>query len=196
MTGQELRGADWWGEDLGSDVDHERVLFADGDLSEVTTRGARFVGCTFRNVRFNVSSHHASAFVNCAFVGCNFFDARFEGCKLTGSTFESCELALLKVERGDWSFAGFTGATLEGVSFEDVRLRETDLTRARCARASFLGCDLSGSSFEGADLTDAVLTGSDLTGLDPRTTKLAGAVVDSRQAEQIVTALGLTVVPG
>lgn len=196
VTEETLRDVDWYGEELGSDVTRERTLFVDGDLTEVITRGATFVDCTFRNVRFNVSRHHASAFLRCTFSRCNFFEARFEGCKLTGSRFEACDFALLKVERGDWSFTDLSGATLEGARFEEVRLRESDLTHARCARACFVACDLSGSSFHGADLTDAVLTGSDLAGLDPLSAKLAGAVVDPRQAEQIVGALGLTVVPG
>lgn len=40
------------------------VLFVDCDFSEMTTAGATFDECTFRNVRFNASVHTGTAFTN------------------------------------------------------------------------------------------------------------------------------------
>ncbi|MDF2848281.1 MAG: pentapeptide repeat-containing protein, partial [Oerskovia sp.] len=52
---------DWYGRDLDGET-FERVAFGDCDFSEITTTGATFTECTFRNVRFNASTHTDSAF--------------------------------------------------------------------------------------------------------------------------------------
>ena len=44
--GQTFRGVDWYGEDLGSRA-FVSCEFVDADLTEATSRGARFEGCTF-----------------------------------------------------------------------------------------------------------------------------------------------------
>lgn len=177
----EIRGEPWDGRDLSGQI-HARVAFVDVDLMEVSDRGAAFSECSFRDSRFNVSSHQGAAFLNCTFSRCSFFDARFEACKLVGSTFERCAFGLLAVTGGDWSYVGLSGADLRGVSFTGVRMREVDLTGARCQGATLQHLDLSGGSLAGADFCGADLRGSDLSALDPRASDLAGVVIDAEQA--------------
>ncbi|MDP9182101.1 MAG: pentapeptide repeat-containing protein, partial [Actinomycetota bacterium] len=105
----EVRHEDWGGEELRQRT-YTRVTFAEVDLSEVVTEGSTFEECTFQGVRFNVSEHRSSAFLNCTFQRCSFFDTTFSGCKLVGSRFSDCTLDLLKVDGGDWSFAVLRGA--------------------------------------------------------------------------------------
>ena len=171
-----------------------RTRFLGVDLMETVTVGGFFSECTFRDVKFNASRHERSAFVNCTFEGCNFFDARFVDAKFTGSTFDACDFALLHVEGGDWSLAGFSGAKLQKATFTGVRMREADLSFARCSGATFADCDLSGSWFQGADLSRASLLGSDLSGMDPRTTEIEGAFIDERQAVALVETMGVHVI--
>ena len=114
-TETEVRGADWYGEDL-SGQEHTRVAFSGVDLSETTDDGAVFTECTFRDCRFNLSRHTEAAFLNCTFTGCSFFQAEFTDCKVTGSTFERCTFDLMAVVRGDWSFVGLPGADLRRAS--------------------------------------------------------------------------------
>ena len=75
-TEHTISGADWYGTDI-SGQSHTRVKFVDLDMTEITNNGAVFTECTFRNTRFNASIHTDSAFLNCTFSGCNFFDATF-----------------------------------------------------------------------------------------------------------------------
>ncbi|OLF04488.1 hypothetical protein BLA60_40595 [Actinophytocola xinjiangensis] len=171
----------------------DNVLFVDIDLVEATTTSTTFFECTFRGVKFNVSRHESSGFINCTFIGCGFFDATFSGCKLSGSMFNRCTYDLLKAEGGDWSFVGLPGADLRRTTFTKVRMREADLTGARCAGATFHGVDLSGAWLHKADFTGADLRGSDLTSLDPTTVELRGAIIEPAQAMVVASSLGLEI---
>ncbi|MFI6388993.1 pentapeptide repeat-containing protein [Nonomuraea sp. NPDC050547] len=191
-TESAIRSGEWDGRDL----DHEtfrRVLFVDVDMTEMINRGSAFEECTFSQVRFNVSEHDDSSFVNCTFRRCSFFDATFRACKFTGSMFDGCSYGLLKVEGGDWSFVGLPGADLRGSAFHGVRLREADLTGARLEKAEILRSDLSGAWLHSADLTACDLRGSDLAALDPQVTTVKKAIIDSFQATVVAAALGFDV---
>lgn len=190
----EVRHEDWGGEQLLQRT-YTRVAFVEVDLSEVVTEGALFEECVFQGVRFNVSEHRASAFVNCVFTRCSFFDAAFSGCKLVGSRFEDCAFDLLKVEGGDWSFAVLRGARLGSASFTDVRMREADLQGVKAVGGTLRGVDLSAADLSRADLAGCDLRGSDLSAVDPRAVGLRDAVITAQQAVVLVGALGLDVRP-
>ncbi len=194
LTDAEVRHQDWGGDELGQTT-YTRVLFVEVDLSEAVTDGTVFDECTFRGVRFNVSKHRSSAFVNCTFSRCSFFDASFTGCKLVGSRFEECALDLLKVSGGDWSFVSLRGADLGRASFEGVRLREADLGGASAVNGTLTGLDLSGAVLYRADLSGCDLRGSDLSAVDPATTRLRGAIITVDQAVTLALAQGLDVRP-
>src|SRR3954469_7820497 len=122
-TTRTIRSREWDAQDLDGES-FANVLFVDVDMTELVNLGSTFTDCTFRGVRFNVSSHTDAAFLNCTFTRCSFFDATFKGCKATGSMFDSCTYGLFKVEGGDWSFVGFRGADRRGSAFHNARLRE------------------------------------------------------------------------
>jgi uncharacterized protein YjbI with pentapeptide repeats len=184
-------GDDWWGEDLADRV-YLRCRFADVDLTEATSHGARFEECQFFNVRFNSGRHADSAFLRCTFRKCNLFDTTWEGCKLVGSTFDDCDLRPMTVTAGDWSFVHLAGADLRTAVFRDVRMREAELTGANLTGAVLSRVDLSGAQLHKAKLLEADLRGSDLTALDPRTCETAGAIIDPDQAIVIARAIGFT----
>ena len=182
-----------WGEASLSGSRHDAVLFDGVDLSDVVERGASFVDCTFREVRFNGSSHVDAAFTNCTFVECTFFETRFTRCKLVGSMFAGCTYALLVVEGGDWSLVGMPGEDLRKASFSDVRMREADLTGTRFDGATIRDVDLSGASLHRASFFKADLRGSDLSSLDPLNAGIDGAQIDFEQATVIAEAIGFRV---
>lgn len=188
----EVARDDWGGREVRGEAFTD-TAFVECDLSEVTTEGAVFDRCTFRGTRFNVSSHTATAFVNCLFERCSFFDSAFTGCKLVGSRFVACSFDLLKVEGGDWSFTTLARADLSSAAFTGVRMREADLrgARATCLR----DVDLSAAQLEEADLSGCDLRGADLTSLVPSTVRLAGAVITAEQAVLLAIAQGLEVRP-
>ena len=59
-TETEINAEGWDGEDL-SGQRHARVAFVEVDLVEVTNNGGVFDECTFRDVRFNASTHTDAA---------------------------------------------------------------------------------------------------------------------------------------
>lgn len=163
-------------------------------MTELTTRGAVFEECTFRDVRLHASVHEASAFLNCTFVNCNLLDATFYGCTLLGS-FERCSARLLRVVGGDWSFSSLPGADLRSVTLSGVRMREPDLTGARFDGATVTGVDLSGSALSRTSWTSCVLRGTDLSSLDPVQAEMRGALITWEQAVVVAGSLGLDVRP-
>ena len=92
--GQTFRDLDWYAEDLGARA-FVSCIFIDADLTEVTSRGARFEDCEFRGCQLNASTHDGSSFTGCRFSRTSFFAATLRGCKLVGSTFVDSKLRQL-----------------------------------------------------------------------------------------------------
>lgn len=170
-------------------------MFVDVDMTEMTSTGAVFEECTFREVELNASTHTDTAFTNCNFVRCSFFGTTFTRCKLMGSVFDRCRFGAFTATGGDWSFVGLPKAELKGATFRELRMREADLAGARLDGATLARVDLSGASLQRANLSRCDLRGSDLSTLDPLSTELHRAVVDVDQAVVIAQALGLDVRP-
>lgn len=193
-TDSKITGEDWDGRELGA-IEHSRVAFIDVDLTEATTAGAVLTECSFRGVRFNASRHTSSAFINCSFHRCTFFDSSFTDCKLMGSTFERCDLSTLAVTGGDWSFVDLSGADLSRARFNGTRLREAGLAGVKAGGATLRNVDLSAATTDGTDFSGADLRGSDLAGMNPLTVSLRGAVITWDQALRVAESLGLDVRP-
>lgn len=191
-TTSTVSGADWYGRKLHREH-YQSTLFVDLDFTEGDNVGSIFNECTFRRARFNASTHHSAAFLNCTFVSCNFFDSRFTECKAVGSMFDGCQFDHIHVTDGDWAFVGLPGADLRRVAFIRTRLREADLTGARCQGGSFRDVDLSGAWLHSADLSGADLRGSDLSAIEPENVNLKGAIITIDQTIVIAEALGLDV---
>lgn len=187
-----VAGANWESKSISGEQ-HTRVEFVTVDLTEAKNVGSVFAECTFRNCKFNVSSHKDAAFINCTFKSCSFFDTKFYECKFVGSMFDRCTYDLMEVLGGNWSHVGLPGANLNKATFSHVRLREADLTGARAEGGSIRDCDMSGAWLHNANLTDCDLRGSDLSAIDPESTQYRGAVITMNQAITIATALGLDV---
>ena len=64
--GERFPRVDWYGEDLGASV-FVGCEFVDADLTEVTTKGARFEDCEFRGGQLNASTHDGTSFTGCRF---------------------------------------------------------------------------------------------------------------------------------
>jgi uncharacterized protein YjbI with pentapeptide repeats len=191
-TTSTVRPEDWDGAPL-TGRRFDAVLFAGVDLAEQDERGAVFSDCTFRSVRFNVSTHVDAAFLNCTFVDCSFFDVTFTNCKFVGSMFDRCRFGPTTIEGGDWSLVGLPGADLREVAFRKLAMREADLTGARLDGTIVRDVDLAGAWLHRLSCEGTDLRGSDLTALDPLNVDLAGALIDPEQALVIATALGLRI---
>ena len=71
-----------------------------------------------------------------------------------------------------------------------AKRRETDNDIVHAAARD---CDLSGARLDRAVFDNCDLRGSDLSAMDPRSTRLNGAVIDPRQAMELAGALGLRI---
>ena len=98
--GERFPRVDWYGEDLGASV-FVGCEFVDADLTEVTTRGARFEECGFRGGQLNASTHDGSSFAAAPSRRTSFFAATLIGCKLVGSSFSGAKLRPMTVEGGE-----------------------------------------------------------------------------------------------
>lgn len=191
-VGERFVDEDWYGEELADRVFRE-CAFVEMDLTEVSTRGARFESCTFDRVRLNASIHVQTAFTACTFVGCSLFDASFEGCRMDGTSFERCTLTPLTVSGGSWWGVALVRAKLGDLALRNLRLAEADLTGADLRGADLRGADLTGAVLRGtlldrADLRDAALVGADLTDV-----RVRGARLDLAGALALAESLGAVV---
>ena len=81
--GERFPRVDWYAEELGASV-FVGCEFVDADLTEVTTRGARFEDCEFRGGQLNASSHEGTSFTGCRFTRTSFFAATLGAASWSG----------------------------------------------------------------------------------------------------------------
>ena len=190
--GERFPRVDWYGEDLGASV-FVGCEFVDADLTEVTTRGARFEDCEFRGGQLNASTHEGSSFTGCRFARTSFFAASLIGCKLVGSSFSGAKLRPMTVAGGNWSYVSLRGANLSGLDLSGVRLVEADLAEADLRQAVLRDADLTRAVLRSVRLEDTDLVGADLTEVDLAGLEWNGSKVDSTQALLIAEAQGAVI---
>ena len=188
----EYRDEDWYGEDLGDQV-FERCLFVGVDLTEVTTRGARFTECRFHNCRLNASQHVSSAFVACEFRRSNLFDATFDDCRMSGSTFSDCTLRPIIIRGGTWAGTSLRGVDWSGRDLTGLDLAGADLSMADLTGAVLRDVRLSGAIVRETRLDDADLRGARLDGVDLREAILGHTRVDLNGALHLAEITGADV---
>lgn len=117
-AGTDVRGADWYGEDL-SGQEHTRVAFSGVDLSETTDDGAVFTECTFRDCR-------------AAFTGTRLREADLTGVRASGATLRHLDLSGAELSEADLGGADLRGSDLTAVDPRSVQLigAEIDVAQA------------------------------------------------------------------
>jgi uncharacterized protein YjbI with pentapeptide repeats len=183
--------------------EYAALSISGSDLARQAATGVLFEQVRFRRVILNQTQ----------LVKVRVFDARFEACDLSAADWEKA--GLRRVEFVDCRLLGIQlpEAQLDDVLFKDCNAEEAVFVSAafRAARfdqcnlrrASFEEADLTGVVFRQCDLTEANLCGAKLNGADLRGSningvrvgarELQGAIIDSTQAIQVTSLLGLVV---
>jgi uncharacterized protein YjbI with pentapeptide repeats len=117
----------------------------------------------------------------------------FAGCRLLGVQWLEAELEDALFKDCNLEEAVFASATFKSARFENCLLRGVSFEEANLAEAVFFHCDLADADLRGADLHGADFRGSVINGLQVGAGELQGAIIDSTQAIQVVTLLGVIV---
>jgi uncharacterized protein YjbI with pentapeptide repeats len=128
------------------------------------------------------------------FAGCSFEDSRLTGIAWgTGRWPKDPLYGPNRFERCDLGLTDFADLRLPGLIVKECRVRETSFRNTRLSGADFSGSDCAGADFGGADLTGARLVGASNVHLDPRLTRLDGAVLDGDGARRVLDVLGIEI---
>jgi len=158
----------------------EACSFAGTDLRDARRNGATFRDCNLTRAKLAGANLFGTAFERCKLMGVDFHD----GLTLTAAAFTGCNL----------DYTGFRGVVLDKMTFRQCTFVEADLSLASLRQATFADCDLSG-----VDLTETVffqtdLRGSKLGGWNLKRDELAGIVVSTGQAQELMGEIRVLVV--
>jgi uncharacterized protein YjbI with pentapeptide repeats len=157
----------------------------------------------FRRVVFGPSQHTKPRFSDCRLEACDlsgvvwdqarFRRVEFLGCRLIGAQLLSAEIEDVVFRDCNLGNSVFSLAHFKAVRFETCALTQSSFESADCSRVVFADCDLTQADLRQAKLNGADLRGSRLGGLQVGAPELKGAIVDSAQAIQIASLIGLIV---
>lgn len=157
----------------------QRVRGGHADFESADLVDARFDACDLNNASWRRSKLASVTFRDCKLTG-----ARFEEVSQLGLYFEDSLLVGADLRR-----MSFRKATLRGLDFAEADISGCDFRDAVFENCSLRDAHIKDTRFEQADLRDA-----DLGGLKLANAKLfMGATISSRQAAEIVRAMGLNV---
>jgi uncharacterized protein YjbI with pentapeptide repeats len=157
----------------------------------------------FRRVVFGPSQHVKLRFIDCriessdlsgiAWDQARFRRVEFLGCRLIGAQFLGAELEDVVFKDCSLGNAVFSLARFKAARFENCMLTQASFESADCSGVVFADCDLSQADLRQAKLGATDLRGSRLGGVQVGAPELKGAVIDSAQAIQIASLIGLIV---
>ena len=140
-----------------------------------------------------------------SFLGANCFGAEFRECDLQGASFVKASFVNQISHQSYFCSVYITGCNLAYANFEKQCIEKCDLfenrwTGANLFNASFKGSDLRRGEFseecwEQFDLQFCDLSFCELYGLDPRRVNLNGVKICEWQQEQLLTHLGMVIMP-
>ena len=182
------------------------MRFMGRNMTEADLNGLDLQGCEFVRCRAGHANFSSCNFTEARFLFCDFNNSKWRGtivssaffqdCKLTGAqmvvantlmppAFERCLLINANL-RG----LSFRRAQLDGVDFHGADLREADFRDAVLTRCSLREANVTNARFEGADLRGADLGSLKLADAS----RFKGAIISKKQAGELLSGLGLTVV--
>lgn len=149
-----------------------------------------FVRCTFSGCRLGASEFRFCAILNCIFRMCSMFSTVFDNCKLTGSAFFDVDAPYFEINGGDWSFTDLRDLPFYKMELHHINFEGADFTGCCMDHATISNCCMrharfGSTSMVSADLRESDLSGSNLSGLILRKTK-----IDLQQAVLLAESLG------
>ncbi len=187
-------------EDYG---EYANLSLSGSNLTEPKVIRPSFEHIWFRRVIFGPSQHAKPRFVDCRIEGCDLSGAawdlarfrriEFLGCRLIGAQFLNAEMEDVVFKDCNLGQAVFTLARFKAARFENCLLTQATFESADCSNVIFADCDLTQADLRQAKLSAADLRGSRLGGVQVGALELKGAIIDSAQAIQIASLIGLVV---
>jgi uncharacterized protein YjbI with pentapeptide repeats len=175
------------------------VVIADAEFRECTFTGVAFSGlevrrCRFVECRFIRCDLSVMKPIDSGFAGCSFEDGRLTGIDWRAGRWPKDPMhESNRFERCDLGLSDFSDLNLPGLVVTECRAREVNFRNAKLGGADFSGTDCTGTDFAGADLSGARLVGAAAVHLDPRVTRLTGAVLDADGARRLLAVLGIEI---
>jgi uncharacterized protein YjbI with pentapeptide repeats len=190
------------------------------DFSRLNLQDCTFVRCALSEASFYAANLARTRWQRCRgghadFESADLVDAGFESCDLNNAGWRRAKLASVTFRSSKLTGARFEEVSQLGLSFEDCLLVGADLRRMSFRKAVLRGLDFADADLSGCDFREAVfeegcslrdahikdtrfdaadLREADLGGLKLANAKLfAGATISTRQAAELVRALGLNV---
>ncbi|MDX9990838.1 MAG: pentapeptide repeat-containing protein [Anaerolineales bacterium] len=161
----------------------EQILFRRVTLGPSQHTKPRFVDCQLEASDLSGIDWEKARFRRVEFLGCRLMGAQLLDAEFEDVTFKDCNL-----ESAVFSSAKFSAACFENCLLPDVSFESTDL----CG-VVFDNCDLAQADLRQARLNGTDFRSSRLGGIQVGAQELKGAIVDSTQAVQIASLIGLVV---
>ena len=188
-------------------------LCDEGDLPGYVLEGIDFSREDVRGWDFRECVLRKCTLADADLRGCSFIDVIFDHCDLSGCQMENAVFQRVRFDTCRMTGADMPHMVMRNVSFDDCKADYLNLFSGKVNLARMAGCNLSESvwdsvqwqhmEWDGCDLTRATVHFTSLKGLDLRTCKLdgllvdipalRGAVVTPLQAAELAKLLGLVV---
>ncbi|MGI9016195.1 MAG: pentapeptide repeat-containing protein [Euzebya sp.] len=176
-------------------------------VTELSPAAQLYVGCTIQAISPEVQDLTETRFEDCRFVASSLRNARLTQTRFDDCRFVDCDLMGTDWTQVDWpafvmgdppmfigcrlDYANFHGVKLLHGVFYGCSMIETDLRQTILRGADLRHADLTRAELTAADLRNADLSGAEGYLLDPRETRVTGAILSMPGAAGVLEALGL-----
>jgi uncharacterized protein YjbI with pentapeptide repeats len=162
-------------------------------FDQVVLRRVSMGGTRLPDMRMSDALLEASDLSGVQALKARWYRDEFVGCRLTGMqlfTFHGVDIFFRECSMEN---AMFTAGRFKSVRFERCNLRGMLMEKMDLAGTVFRNCDMAGADLSGSGLKGVDFRGSDLSGLRVEGRQLRGTLIDSLQAVQIASLLGIIV---
>ncbi|NMC55216.1 MAG: pentapeptide repeat-containing protein [Chloroflexi bacterium] len=173
------------------------------DLANTSAAHLVFDKVNFRRAALGASKHAKPRLVDCLLEASDLSGIDWQQARFRRVAFLGCRLIGAQLVDAEFEDVTFKECTLENAVFLSSKFKAVRFTQCQLREASFESADLPGVVFDDCDLTHADLRMARLSGADFRGSRLdgvqagaqefKGAIVDSTQAIQIASLIGLIV---
>lgn len=194
--------------DLMVKADVERTViygyyFDDEDMKNLIVNGIEVSGSVFMNCRFRDCLFEGVTFTNCYFKNCDFSfmnmnQGTFTYCEIVESKLTGLNLAFgvlnnVLIRTSDCRLVNFSNAKITVTKFVSCNMTGAAVDNSRMKDSEFVMCDLTEMNISGTPLTGMDLRGSRLDKIIFNGGELQGSTMDSAQAIGLVRLLGIKV---
>lgn len=162
----------------------DSCLFDKVNLSTISFERAEFVDCIFDHCDISNATFQNAILHRCAFKSCNLVGVDMSATMLNNVSFSECKLM----------YTNFSFSTFKTVSFIDSLLRESELHTIEQTHLKLINCDCTKANFFATKLANVDISSSTIDGIMISPDCIQGLKVNSNQAIELASVLGIIVV--